>query len=318
MLAAFLRRFFEFLLTLVLAAAIIFFLLRLLPGDPASVMLGLNAPQDVLAALRHELKLDQPLHVQFYAWVSGLLNGDLGLAHSYRVPVYDLFNERLRVSVPLALLSLLLTLFAGLGLGCYAALRAHRSGDTVLRLCAQLALSIPNFWVGLLLILVFAVNLHWFPAGGFSGWDGGVLAGLRSLFLPALALSLGQGAVLLRITRAALLDVLSEPYMRTARAKGLSRRQSLRSHALQNACPPVLTLLGLQFTFLLTGVVVIENVFALPGVGRLLFQAVNQHDLPLVQNLLLIFVAISLAMQFFVDALALVIDPRLRDREQAA
>jgi peptide/nickel transport system permease protein len=305
MLAAFLRRGFEFILTLLLAAAAIFVLLHLLPGDPAAVMLGLNAPQEMVLTLRHELGLDQPALTRFTTWIASLLHGDLGLALTYRVPVLDLFLERLTVTLPLALLSLMLTLVFGLSLGCYSALRAYRTGDLALRVFSQLALSVPNFWVGLLLILIFSVQLRWFPAGGYSG--------IKSLILPALSLSLAQCAVLLRITRAALLDVLSEPYMRTARAKGLSRARSLVKHALPNTFLPVLTLLGLQLTFLLTGVIVVENVFALPGVGRLLFQAVNQHDLPLVQNLLLIFVAVILAVNFLVDLLALCLDPRLRE-----
>jgi peptide/nickel transport system permease protein len=305
MLQAFLRRGFEFILTLLLAAAAIFMLLHLLPGDPAAVMLGLNAPPDMVLELRHELGLDQPVLTRLAAWIGSLLQGDLGTALTYRVPVLDLFLERLPVTLPLAFLSLAITLTIGLSLGCYSALRAYRAGDLALRIFAQLALSVPNFWIGLLLILVFAVQLRWFPAGGFSG--------LRSLILPALSLSLAQCAVLLRITRASLLDVLSEPYIRTARAKGLSRADSLVKHALPNALVPVLILLGLQLTFLLTGVIVVENVFALPGVGRLLFQAVSQHDLPLVQNLLLIFVAVILAVNFLVDALALAIDPRLRE-----
>lgn len=309
MLPALLRRGFEFILTLALSAAAIFMLLYLLPGDPASVMLGLNAPQNAVVALHHELGLDQPVLTRLVAWLVSLLHGDLGIALTYRVPVAGLFLERLSVTLPLALLSLALTLIFGLSLGGYSALRAYRSGDLALRVFSQLALSVPNFWIGMLLILVFSVQLRWFPAGGFSG--------IKSLVLPALALSLAQCAVLLRITRAALLDVLSEPYMRTARAKGLSRGQSLIKHALPNMFLPVLTLLGLQLTFLLTGVIVVENVFALPGVGRLLFQAVSQHDLPLVQNLLLIFIAVILAVNFLIDMLALFIDPRLQREDRA-
>jgi peptide/nickel transport system permease protein len=318
MIAAFARRAAEFFATLLFAAAAIFLLLHLLPGDPAAVMLGLNAPPELVIALHRELGLDQPVLARLGDWFRSLLQGDFGTAFSYRVPVRDLFLERLAVTAPLAFLSLTLTLVFGLCLGCYAALHAYRKGDAILKIFSQLALAIPNFWLGLLLILSFAVQWRLFPAGGFAGWENGIGQGLRSLLLPALSLSLAQSAILLRITRAALLDTLSEPYMRTARAKGLSRAQSLWRHALPNTLLPVLALLGLQLTFLLTGAIVVENVFALPGVGRLLFQAVSQHDLPLVQNLLLIFVAVILAVNFLVDLAAISLDPRLRAAKEAA
>ena len=314
MISAFFRRAAEFVLMLLTAASAIFLLLYLLPGDPASVILGLNAPPEMVEALNRELGFDKPVMTRLFSWLGALAHGDLGTALTYRVPVLDLFLQRLNVTVPLALLSLAFTLIFGLSLGCFSALRAHRAGDVTLRVFAQLALSVPNFWLGMLLILCFAVQLRLFPAGGFPGWENGIMAGMKALLLPAISLSLAQSAVLLRIARAALLDVLSEPYMRTARAKGLTRSQSLRRHALPNTLMPVLTLLGLQLTFLLTGVIVVENVFALPGVGRLLFQAVSQHDLPLVQNLLLIFVAVILTVNFVVDIAALWIDPRLRER----
>lgn len=311
-----LRRLAGFFLMLFCAAGAIFFLLNLLPGDPAALMLGLNAPPEVIAALHRDLGLDQPLLARFGHWLASLAQGDMGMGLTYKVPVAALLLERLHVTLPLALMAFGLTVVFGTGLGCIAALHAHKTGDVLLRLFAQIALSVPNFWAGLVLVLIFAVHLHWFPAGGFAGWEHGVGHGLKSLLLPALALALAQSAILMRVMRASLLEVLSEPYMRTARAKGLSRPAALRRHALRNALLPVVTLLGLQLAFLLTGVVVIENVFALPGVGRLLFQAVSQHDLPVVQNLILVFIALILFVHLAVDLVSLIIDPRLRQSKQ--
>lgn len=300
-----------------IAAAAIFLILEILPGDPAAVMLGFNAPPETVAALHAEYGLDRPAWARFASWILGLAHGDMGMSFSYRVPVAALVLERLDVTLPLAALSFAITLLLGIGLGALAALRAQSTGDAMLRILAQLALSIPNFWVGLLLILALAVTLKLFPAGGFPGWQAGFMAGLKALLLPAIALSLAQGAILLRVTRAALLDILGEPYMRTARAKGLSRSASLWCHALGNALPPIVTLASLQLAFLFTGVIVIENVFSLPGIGKLMFQGVTQHDIPLVQNLILIFVAFVLLVNFCANALLAFIDPRLRRQERA-
>ncbi|MES2907490.1 MAG: ABC transporter permease [Pseudomonadota bacterium] len=312
MIALIARRVCGFVFAMFAAAAAIFVLLNLLPGDPAAVMLGLNAPPETVAALRQELGLDQSLWVRFVTWLAGLLHGDMGMGLTYRVPIAGLIFERMKVTLPLSLLALFFTLLPGLCLGIYTALRARKGDDVIIRFISQLMLSVPNFWMGLLLILIFAIQLHWFPAGGFAGWNAGFWMGMKSLILPSLALAITQAAILLQIMRASLLDVLSEPYMRTARAKGLRQLTSLYRHALRNAFAPVITLLGLQLTFLLTGVVVIENVFALPGIGRLIFQAVSQHDLPVVQNLILVFVAIILCVHFILDLLSIWIDPRLR------
>lgn len=301
-----------FAITFLAAAAAIFLILNLLPGDPANIMLGLNAPPEAVEALRSELGLNQSLATRFAKWLTDLAQGNLGVSFSYRVPVATLVVERLAVTIPLALMSILLTLTLGLGLGVYTALHARRGGDLLLRFLALLVLSVPSFWAGLLLILLFAAHLHWFPSGGFSGWENGFYMGLRSLLLPALALSLAQSAVLLRLMRAALLDVLSETYIRTAHMKGLTKYKVFIRHAFVNACLPVLTLLGLQIMTLLTGSIVIENVFALPGLGQLLYQGVSQHDIPLVQNIVLIFVAAALAVQFIVNVTSHLLDPRLR------
>ena len=295
------------------AAFVLFAILYALPGDPAAVMLGVNAPPEAVAALRHELGLDLPLILQFSHWLGALLRGDLGQSLSYHMPVATLIAERLPVTLPLAFLSLLLTGVCGLGFGIVAALGANRATDMLLQCFSLVLMSMPGFFTGLLLILLFSVRLHLLPAGGFPGWDDGLWTGLRSLLLPTLALALPQMAVLFRVTRTALLQTLNEAFMRTARMKGLPRFAALAHHAIPNALPSILTVARFQLAVLLTGSVIIENVFALPGLGRLLYQAVTQHDLPLIQGLVFLFLGVMLLVQFCFNAFARTVDKRLSD-----
>jgi peptide/nickel transport system permease protein len=306
------RRLAGLLLTLAIAALLIFAVLEILPGDPAATMLGVSATPETMAALRRDLGLDQPAMIRFWHWIGGIFTGDLGLSYAYRVPVAGLIAERFPLTMPLALLALLLATLIGVPLGSWAAARAHGRVDVALMGVTQLGLAIPNFWFGILFILLFAVGWRWFPAGGFPGWAPDPLAAFRALLLPALALALPQAASLARITRSTMLDTLNEDYIRTARAKGLTRGQTLRRHALRNALIPVLTLLGLQFSFLLAGTIVLENVFALPGLGRLLIQAIGGHDLPLIRNLVLFYVATAVIVNVLVDLAYGLADPRLR------
>lgn len=307
-----LRRCLSLLATLLAASLVIFLTLDVLPGDPAAVILGTGARPDTLAALRAQMGLDQPLPWRYAAWMLGLISGDLGQSHTYATPVARLVADRLAVSLPLTVLALTLSTFIALPLGVLAASAHNKPADWGVMGFAQIGVSVPNFWFGILLILLFAVVLKWLPAGGFAGWDRGAWAGLRSLLLPALALALPQAAILARVTRSAMLEVLGEDYIRTARAKGANRRTVLWRHALRPALIPVITILGLQFSFLLAGTVIIENVFSLPGVGRLLFQAIAQRDLITVKSLLLLLVAAVVMVNFCVDLLYLAIDPRLR------
>jgi peptide/nickel transport system permease protein len=307
------RRLIAFALTLIAAALVIFLMLEVLPGDPAAVTLGLNAAPEALAALRAEMGLDRPAAIRFLAWVGGLLTGDLGLSYTYRVPVAQLIVERMAVTLPLALMAMTLAAAIGVPLGMLAAANHNRPADAAVMVFAQAGLAIPNFWFGLLLVLVFAIGLGWLPAGGFPGWRAGAPAALRSLALPALALALPQAAILARVTRSAMLDTLQEDFVRTARAKGLSERVTLLRHALRNALIPVVTILGLQFSVLIAGAIIIENVFALPGLGRLVFQSIAQHDLIVVKDLVMLFAALAILVNFIVDLLYGVIDPRLRE-----
>jgi ABC-type transport system substrate-binding protein/ABC-type dipeptide/oligopeptide/nickel transport system permease component len=299
-------------LTLLAASVVIFVLVDVLPGDPAAYMMGLNASPAAVAALRADYGLDVPAWRQYLDWLWALAHGDLGLSYTYRVPVAELVAERLAVSLPLALLALALATLIAVPLALAAARRAGRRLDVLLMGLAQAGLSIPNFWLALLLILGLAVDHHWFVAGGFPGWDAGLGPALRALFLPAVALAVPQGCILARVLRRALGEALAEDYVRTARAKGLTPDAALVRHALPNALIPTLTVLGLQFSFLLAGAIIVETVFALPGLGRLIFQATAQRDLIVVRSVVLLLVATVVTVNFLVELLYAVVDPRLR------
>lgn len=307
-----LRRLVALVLTLLAAALVIFVVLEILPGDPAAVTLGLNAAPEALAALRAEMGLDKPAVLRFFIWLSGLATGDLGQSYTYRVPVLQLITERMAVTLPLALMAMALAAAIGIPLGMLAASRHGRLVDAGVMAFAQAGLAIPNFWFGLLLVLVFAVGLGWLPAGGFPGWQAGFGVSLKALLMPALALALPQAAIIARVTRSSMLDTLQEDFVRTARAKGLSEGTTMRRHALRNALIPVVTILGLQFSVLIAGAIIIENVFALPGLGRLVFQAIAQHDLIVVKDLVMLFAGLAILINFAVELLYGLIDPRLR------
>lgn len=306
------QRFIALALTLLVATVVVFVVLNIVPGDPASYMMGLNADPDALAQLRSELGLDQPAWQRYVAWLGNLVQGDLGTSYTYRVPVTELIGERLGVSLPLTMMATALSLVIALPLGIFAAARRGRLADTAVVSATQLGIAIPNFWFAILLVFFFATTLHWFSAGGFPGWDEGAGPALQALILPAIALALPQAAILTRVTRSSLIETLSEDFVRTARAKGLSEGQALRRHALRNALIPVLTILGLQFTFLLAGGIIVENVFYLPGLGRLVLQAITQRDLIVVQGVVIVLVAAAVAVTFLVEIAYMIADPRVR------
>jgi peptide/nickel transport system permease protein len=297
---------------LLVASAVIFVVLDILPGNAAEVMLGDTATPETLKALSTKLGLDQPPLTRYGQWLNGLATWDLGNSISYDTPITQLVAERLVVTVPLALMAMLLTTLIALSLGLYAASHHNRPGDVGVMVASQLGIAVPNFWFAILLILLFAVKLQWFSAGGFTGWDEDPWEAFLSLVLPAIALAVVQAAILTRITRSAVLDVLREDFVRTARAKGLSRRAVLWRHVLRNAFVPVLTVMGLQFANLLTGTIVIENVFSLPGLGRLVFQAIANRDLGVVRNVVMLLAAAVIVINFIVDVLYAVVDPRLK------
>lgn len=298
--------------TLIVASLVVFAVLEILPGDPARLMLGFNATPDTVEALREQMGLNQPLLLRYLSWIGGMLTLDFGRSYTYSVPVIDLITERLAVSLPLALLALFLSTVIAIPVGIFSAERRGRAGDAVAMGASQLGVAIPNFWFALLLIYIFAVWLRLVPAGGFPGWSAGVWPAFKGLILPAIALALPQAAILARVTRSALLEVLNEDYIRTARAKGMPRRAVLWRHALRNAMIPVLTILGLQFAFLLAGTIIIENVFYLPGLGRLVFQAITQRDLIVVESVVMLLVAAVIIVNLLVDISYAIVDPRLR------
>jgi peptide/nickel transport system permease protein len=312
MLSFVLRRLASMLATLGVASIVVFTAMEVLPGDPAQVMLGTQARPDTLAALRLQLGLDRPAPERFASWVAGLVHGDLGTSYTYSPPVAELVAERLVVSLPLAFLALALTVLVAIPVGAIAAARRNSLTDVGIMGVTQVGIAVPNFWFAMLLVMLFAITLRWLPAGGFPGWGGGPWPALRGLILPAVALALPQASILARVMRSALLDTLGDDYVRTARAKGLTEGQALRRHALRNALIPVLTIVGLQFSFLIAGTIVIENVFYLPGLGRLVFQAINQRDLVVVKSVVMLLVSSVIVVNFLVDVAYAVVDPRLR------
>lgn len=307
------------LVSLVLASVVVFVVLRLLPGDAAGATLGVGTTSDQLEQLRSELGTDQPVPVQYAQWVGDLVHGELGTSFVSRLPVADLIAQKLPITVPLSLAAFALAVLVSVPLGVLAAV--HRRGPLGVAVSAvsQLGVAVPVFWVGVLLVLVFALKAGVLPAGGFPrvGWDdpGGAV---RSLVLPVVTVAVAMSAVMVRYVRSATLDVLDQDYLRTARSLGYSRWRALARHGLRNGAVPVVSILGIELATSLLGAVVIENVFALPGLGTLLLDSVTSRDLPVVQALVLALTAVVLVMNALVDVVQRLIDPRLRRAGAAA
>ena len=297
---------------LFLVSMAVFTVLYVLPGDPAQIILGLNATEETLANLRAELGLDKPFWTQYLVWIGDMLSGKGSWSINYDMPVYDLILSRLAVTGPLAIMAMIFAVLISVPLGIYAARNQNRPGDMVVMFFTQLGLATPEFWLGILLILLFAVKLGLFSAGGFPGWSVDVLGSIKALLLPAFALGVIRASILARLTRSSMLEILAEDYIRTARAKGLRERSVIYVHALRNALVPVLTILGLQLGQLLAGAIIIENVYYLPGLGRLVFQAIGQRDLPVVREIVLFMAAAVIIVNFIVDMTHASIDPRIR------
>jgi peptide/nickel transport system permease protein len=306
------RRLAAALVTLVLATVVVFAVVEVLPGDPALVMLGTDARPDTLAALRAKYGFDQPLPVRYWTWIGGLLSFDLGTSHAYGTSVAKLIGDRLQVTLPLGALALAWALLVAIPLGVFAAWKHGRMGDWGVMGFTQLGISVPNFWFGIVLVLLFAVTWQIFPAGGFPGWAQEPGKSLLALILPALSLSLGEIAILTRVTRSSMLDTLREDYVRTARAKGAPERTVLFRHALRNALIPVTTVAGLIAGFLVAGAVIIESVFRLPGIGQLVYDSINNRDLIVIKNVVLLFTVLVLAVNLLVDLGYAFLDPRPR------
>ena len=298
--------------SLLVASVLVFTVVNVLPGDVAVVILGTSATPESLATLRHQLGLDQPGWQRYLEWISGMLRADFGTSQLSHTDVGPLIFQKLSVSAPLAFAAAALSLAIALPLGVLAGVNYRKPGGTVISALSLIGIAVPAFWAGLLLATVFAIQLKILPAGGFVDWSENPLGAARSLILPTLALGLVQAAVLTRYVRSAIIDVQREDFLRTARAKGLTRWQALQRHGFRYAAIPVITILGIQLTGLLVGAIVIENVFVLPGLGRLLFQSVGNRDLIVVQNVVMVLTAVVLLVNFLVDLSYRLLDPRIR------
>ncbi len=307
-----LRRIAALAATLFFVSLLVFVVIRVLPGDPALVILGTEASPEAVARLRGAMGLDRPLLVQYLDWLRRATAGDLGRSIQYDVPVGSLIVSRLGVTLPLTVLAAGFMVVTALPLGLYAATHHRRAGDYVAMILSQLGFSVPTFWAGLLLILVFSVRLGWARAGGFDGWAQGAWPAVRSLLLPALALGLFQFAGLTRATRSAVLDVMREDYVRSARAKGVRDATVLWKHTLRNAMIPVITVVGINLGQLMAGSIILESVFYLPGIGRLALGAINARDLPVVQGVALFVATVIVILNLGVDILYGLLDPRIR------
>jgi peptide/nickel transport system permease protein len=307
-----LRRVAALVATLFFVSVLVFVVIRVLPGDPAALIMGLEGSPEATERLREAMGLNRPLPVQYVDWLGRALRGDLGRSIQYDLPVGELIVSRLPVTVPLALLAAAFMIVVAVPLGLYAATHHRRTGDYLAMIVSQLGISVPQFWSGLLLILLFSVTLGWVRSGGFDGWAAGLWPALRSLLLPAVALGLFQAAVLVRATRSAVLDVLREDYVRTARAKGVSERLVVGKHTFRNALIPIVTVAGLQLGQLMAGAIVLESVFALPGLGRLALGAISARDLPVVQGVTLFVASAIVLINFVVDLAYGFLDPRIR------
>ncbi len=307
------RRVLILIVTLFLASVAIFAVINVMPGDPAQVILGTQATPETLERVRERIGLDQPLHVRYLDWIRGIvLRADFGESISYDVPISTLIASRLAVTGPLALMAMLIAATIALPLGVYAGTRRRQLGDYGAMIFAQLGMAIPAFWLGILLIYGLAVNLNVFPAGGFTSWAENPLLSLKSLVLPAVSLGVIRAAIITRMTRSAVLEVLQADYVRAARSKGLSERVVIYKHVLRNALISVVTILGLEFARLIAGAIIIETVFYLPGMGRLVLQSIEQRDLPVVQGMVLFIAATIMIINFVVDLLYGLFDPRIR------
>lgn len=312
------RRAVIFAASLAVASVLVFLACAALPGDVAQVILGTQADPEAVRRLRAELGLDRPLALQYLSWVGGLLTGDPGRSYLTRLPVGPDVASRLGVTLWLAVLSMLVALVVGLFAGMLAAVRRRHVDGFVVSALSQVGLAIPAFWAGILLVVVFAVRLRWFPPGGYVPLLQSPAQWLSHLVLPVVALSFVQSAVLTRYVRSAFLEVLSEDHLRTARAIGWRRFPALLRHGVRNVAVQVVTVLGLQLATLLVGAIIIEQVFTLPGLGSRLLQAVAERDLVVVQAIVMLLVAAVLLINFLVDLAYLAIDPRLRTGTRAS
>ena len=294
---------------------LIFLLLRLIPGDPAAVILGLRSTPERLAIVRDELGLDLPIHEQYFQWLGKVLQGDLGQDYRSNVLVTTLLSDRLPVTIQLTLMSLSLAILIAVPLGVRAAVKPDGIADRISMGLGLFGISIPDFWLGILLILGFSLGLRMFPSSGYVRLSEGILENLQSFFLPSLTLAVGLSAVLVRITRSAVVEVLERDFVKFLRAKGLREQLVIYKHVLRNASIPIITVIGLQFGYLLGGAVIVEEVFSLPGVGRLIVSATLERNYPVVQAGMLVVAFMFILVNLLTDVIYGVINPRIREEQ---
>jgi peptide/nickel transport system permease protein len=293
-------------------SVVVFLIVHLVPGDPARAILGLNATPALIAQVRTQLGLDDSLVSQYFSWLGNVVTGDFGTDYSSSAPISELLAQRLPVTIELAVVALLIAVAIGVPLGVAAAVWRGRAADTAAQGVSMAGISVPDFWLGIVLILVFSLGLGVLPSSGWVPFGDDPIGNLEHVLLPALALGVGFGAVLIRVTRAAMLDVLAQDYIRFCRAKGVPESQVILKHALRNAAIPITTVIGMQAGYLLGGAIVIEQVFSLPGVGRLVLDGVLQRNYPVVQGAVLVVGVMFIAVNLFADVLYTVLNPRLR------
>lgn len=299
-----LRRVAQSALTLLGVSVLVFVILRVLPGDPARMLLPDGAPESAVAELNRQLGLREPLIVQYGLFLRSVAHGDFGQSFQYRAPALRVVLERLPATVQLTVAAMLVTIAAGVSLGIFTAVRRGTRYDVAGTILAVLGQSLPNFWLGIMLILLFGVALRWLPTSGFAGWT--------ALVLPAVTLAAFPTALVARLTRSSMLEILNRDFIRTGRAKGLAERSVVLRHALRNAAIPVLTVIGLQIGALLGGAVITESVFAWPGMGKLIVDAIFFRDFPVVQTVLILSATVFVGINLLVDLLYTIIDPRIR------
>lgn len=306
------RRFATALITVFLSALLVFCALLAIPGDPAQAILGMSASETALNALRNQLDLNTPAPQRFIKWLVNILQGEFGNSLQFKKPVLELMLERLPVSLVMSIAGSLLACLIGIPLGIFVALNRNNLFDPMMSAASQLGAAIPSFWLGLMFILLFSVELGWLPAAGFTPWSRDPFAYVRSLVLPVLTLGLGQAAVITRMTRATMIETLTQDYTRTARSKGLRQSSVVWKHALRNALIPIVTILGISVTSILIGSIIIEQIFSVPGLGSLTLNAVKTRDFPLLQGQILLYASLIVLVNFLVDMSYGLLDPRVR------
>lgn len=312
MLSFAIRRILTGIITVFAVSLLSFFIFNALPGNPAEVILGLDADRSAVENLERELNLDKPVILRYFFWIGNLIKGDLGQSTGYKKPVAEVIISSLPPTISITLLSVLLTTLISFPLGIISGQKHNKFLDHLITSISQIGLIIPGFWLGILLLLVFSVRFNLLPSGGYVPMSRDVLGWLKSVILPALSLTVISSAVLIRMIRSAMIENMNEDYARTATGKGLAQRRVFTKHILKNAMIPVLSIFGLQVASILAGTIIIESVFSIPGMGRLLLYSVQRRDLPVVQGVVIWIAVVTILINFIMDMVHMIIDPRIR------